>query len=40
LVQSINENESGLSLNSPPRKSGLHQQLTMDREEQCHIGNR
>jgi len=24
----------------PPRKSGLPQQLTMDREEQCHIGNR
>ena len=40
LVQSTNVNESGLSLNSPPpHKSGLHQQLTMDREEQCQIGN-
>jgi hypothetical protein len=40
-VQCTNVNEFGLSLNSPPpRKSGLHQQLTMDREEQCQTGNR
>ena len=40
LVQSKNLNDSVLSLKSPPPpKSGLHQQLTMDREEQCQIGN-